>query len=112
MKSHLAYRLGNAMVLNSKSLWGMIKLPCILSYIYASYKQEQKQYQDKIAKNPALKLPPLESYADYQESLKIKNYTSYKLGEGLIIAHRSKRGRVFLYLFKAFVARIFDLKIS
>ncbi|WP_297809560.1 hypothetical protein [uncultured Helicobacter sp.] len=112
MKSHLAYRLGNAMVLNSKSLWGMIKLPCILSYIYASYKQEQKQYQDKIAKNPALKLPPLESYADYQESLKIKNYTSYKLGEGLIIAHRSKRGRVFLYLFKAFVARIFGLKIS
>ncbi len=112
IKSHLSFRLGNAMVLNSKSLWGMIRLPCVLSYIDASYKQEQQQYQDKIAKNPALKLPPLESYADYQESLKIKNYASYKLGEGLIAATHAKKGRVFLYLFKAFVARIFGLKIS
>lgn len=111
IKSHLSFRLGNAMVLNSKSLWGMIRLPYVLSYINASYKQEQRQYQEKIAKDPTLKLPPLESYADYQEALKIKNYTSYKLGEGLMVANRAGKGRTILYLFKAFMARIFGLKV-
>ena len=89
LQSHLAYKLGNAMILNSKSLWGMIRLPYVLSYIKESHRIEQQQYQERIKKNPKLKLPPLESYADYKEAIQIKNYTSYKLGEGLIAANRA-----------------------
>lgn len=111
VKSHLAYKLGSALILNSKSLWGIIRLPYVLSYIQESHKQEQKQYQKIIEKNPSLKLPPLESYADYQEALKIKNYTSYKLGEGLIAANLRGGGKTLLYLLKAFVAKICGLKI-
>ncbi|MDE7174869.1 MAG: discoidin domain-containing protein, partial [Helicobacter sp.] len=62
LQSHLAYKLGNAMILNSKSLWGMIRLPYVLSYIKESHRIEQQQYQEKIKKNPELKLPPLEFY--------------------------------------------------
>lgn len=98
VQSHLAYKLGNAMILNSQSLWGMIRLPYVLSYIKESHKREQKQYQEKITKNPKLKLPPLESYMDYEEALKIKNYTSYKLGEGLIAANRAGGGGQYCFI--------------
>ncbi|MDE5926831.1 MAG: sugar transferase, partial [Helicobacter sp.] len=88
------------MILNSKSLWGMIRLPYVLSYIKESYRIEQQQYQEKIKKNPELKLPPLEFYADYKEAIKIKNYTSYKLGEGLIAANRAGGGGSFVFFRK------------
>ncbi|WP_297814165.1 hypothetical protein, partial [uncultured Helicobacter sp.] len=64
--SHLAYKLGQALILNSKSLWGYIRMPYVLSYIKEAHKKEIADYQAKIAKNPKLKLPPLESYADYK----------------------------------------------
>ncbi|EAH5394386.1 hypothetical protein D8975_08430, partial [Campylobacter coli] len=34
-------------------------------------------------------LPPLESYPDYKEALKLKNHLSYKLGEALIKANKT-----------------------
>ncbi|WP_104722576.1 SGNH/GDSL hydrolase family protein [Helicobacter mesocricetorum] len=92
LKSHLAYKLGEAMILNSKSLLGYIRMPYVLSYIKDKHNKEQKQYQEKIKKNPKLKLPPLESYSDYKESLKIKTTLSYKLGEALIKANSVRGG--------------------
>ncbi len=88
----------------------MIRLPYVLSYIKESHRIEQQQYQERIKKNPKLKLPPLESYADYKEAIQIKNYTSYKLGEGLIAANRAGGGQL-LYLLKAFVAKVCGLKV-
>lgn len=55
-----------------KSLPGYIRMPFVLSYIKDKYKQEQKIYQEKIKKDPSLKLPPLESCPDYKEALKEK----------------------------------------
>ncbi|EAI1994607.1 hypothetical protein EJ642_08535, partial [Campylobacter coli] len=63
--------------------------PFVLSYIKDKHKQEQKIYQEKIKKDPSLKLPPLESYPDYKEALKLKNHLSYKLGEALIKANKT-----------------------
>ncbi|ELE3226922.1 alpha-2,3-sialyltransferase, partial [Campylobacter coli] len=57
--------------------------------IMISHKQEQKIYQEKIKKNPSLKLPPLESYPDYKEALKEKECLTYKLGEALIKANKT-----------------------
>ena len=47
------------------------------------------KYEARVAKNPALKLPKLESYADYKEALKEKECFTYKLGVALIQANKS-----------------------
>lgn len=92
ISNHLAYKLGSAMISNSKSLSGYIQMPFIILYIYYKHQKEQKEYQAKIAKNPALKLPPLESCADYQESLKYKEHLSFKLGLALIESQKMGGG--------------------
>lgn len=90
--NHLAYKLGQAMIINSKSLLGYIRMPFVLSYIKDKHKQEQKIYQEKIKKDPSLKLPPLENYPDYKEVLKEKECLTYKLGEVLIRANNNWYG--------------------
>ncbi|EAK0950362.1 sulfotransferase family protein [Campylobacter lari] len=89
IQNQLSYKLGQAMIVNSKSFLGYIRMPFVLSYIKDKYKQEQKTYQEKIKKDPFLKLPPLESYPDYKEALKLKNHLSYKLGQALIQANKT-----------------------
>ncbi len=86
--SHLAYKLGSAMILNSKSLWGYIRMPYVLSYIKESHRIEQQKYQESILKNPKLKLPKLESYPDYKEAIKEKQCFTYKLGAALMQADK------------------------
>ncbi|WP_096016768.1 hypothetical protein [Campylobacter lanienae] len=97
IKNQLTYKLGEAMIENSKSLWGYIKMPYILSYIKETHQKNQKLYQEKIKANPSFKLPPLESYPDYNEAIKLKNHLSYKLGEALINADKSKLGYLTLW---------------
>ncbi|EKO0309300.1 hypothetical protein PX387_001846 [Campylobacter coli] len=92
IQNQLSYKLGQAMILNSKSILGYLIMPMALLSIIISHKQEQKIYQEKIKKDPSLKLPPLESYPDYKEALKLKNHLSYKLGEALIQANKTWYG--------------------
>ena len=92
--NHLSYKLGKAMIENSKSILGYIRMPYVLSYYVLSYikeqhNKEQKQYQEQIKKNPNLKLPKLESYKDYKEALKEKECFTYKLGEALMKADKT-----------------------
>ncbi|EAI6637306.1 glycosyltransferase [Campylobacter coli] len=89
IQNQLSYKLGQAMIVNSKSLLGYLRMPFVLSYIKDKHKQEQKNYQEKIKKDPSLKLPPLESYPDYKEALKEKECLTYKLGEALIKANKT-----------------------
>ncbi|HID0719919.1 TPA: sugar transferase, partial [Campylobacter coli] len=89
IQNQLSYKLGQAMIANSKSILGYIRMPLVLSYIKDKHKQEQKIYQEKIKKDPSLKLPPLESYPDYKEALKEKECFTYKLGESLIKANKT-----------------------
>ncbi|EFU0497377.1 alpha-2,3-sialyltransferase, partial [Campylobacter coli] len=58
IQNQLSYKLGQAMIINSKSILGYIRMPFALSYIKDKHKQEQKIYQEKIKKDPSLKLPP------------------------------------------------------
>ncbi|EAJ6030478.1 hypothetical protein DKK25_05470 [Campylobacter coli] len=89
IQNQLSYKLGQAMIVNSKSFLGYLIMPMALLSIMISHKQEQKIYQEKIKKDPSLKLPPLESYPDYKEALKFKNHLSYKLGQALIKANKT-----------------------
>ena len=88
--NHLSYKLGKAMIENSKSILGYIRMPYVLSYIKEQHNKEQKQYQEQIKKNPNLKFPKLESYKDYKEALKEKECFTYKLGEAFIRANTLK----------------------
>ncbi|EHO9321449.1 capsular polysaccharide synthesis protein, partial [Campylobacter coli] len=47
IQNQLSYKLGQAMVVNLKSLLGYIRMPFVLSYIKDKHKQEQKIYQEK-----------------------------------------------------------------
>lgn len=89
VQNHLAYKLGQALILNSKSFLGYIKMPYVLSYIKEKHKAEQKAYNEKIFTNPSLKLPPLENYPNYEAALKEKECLTYKLGLALIKADKS-----------------------
>ncbi|WP_086239066.1 glycosyltransferase family 32 protein [Campylobacter devanensis] len=89
IKNQLSYKLGEAMIANSKSLLGYIRMPYVLSYIKDMHKKEQIAYNEKIKANPSLKLPPIESYPDYKEALKEKECLTYKLGEAMIEADKS-----------------------
>ena len=90
VQNHLAYKLGQALIENSKSIKGYIRMPYVLSYIKDKHKKEQRIYNEKIKTNPSLKLPPLKSYPDYEAALKEKECITYKLGEALI--ENMKRG--------------------
>ncbi len=98
IQNQLSYKLGQAMIANSKSFLGYIRMPFALSYIKDKHKQEQKIYQEKIKKDPSLKLPPLETYPDYQEALKEKECFTYKLGEALIRANNNWYGGGYIKL--------------
>ncbi|WP_235690655.1 hypothetical protein [Campylobacter coli] len=89
IQNQLSYKLGQAMIVNSKSFLGYLIMPMILLNIIISHKQAQKAYKLKIKKNPNLALPPLESYPDYKEALKEKECLTYKLGEALIKANKT-----------------------
>ncbi|MFG5129973.1 hypothetical protein [Campylobacter lari] len=89
IQNQLSYKLGQVMMVNSKSFLGYLIMPMALLSIMISHKQEQKIYQEKIKKDPSLKLPPLESYPDYQEALKEKECLTYKLGQALTQANKT-----------------------
>ncbi|MPB08624.1 galactosyltransferase [Campylobacter lari] len=92
IKNQLSYKLGQAMIANSKTLFGYLTMPMILLSIMISHRNEKRIYCKKIKKDPSLKQPPLESYPDYQEALKLKNHLSYKLGQVLIQANKTWYG--------------------
>ncbi|EMF2871299.1 alpha-2,3-sialyltransferase, partial [Campylobacter coli] len=89
IQNQLSYKLGQTMIVNSKNIFGILFMPVYIISTLLSHKQEQKIYQEKIKKDPSLKLPSLESYPDYKEALKFKNHLSYKLGQALIKANKT-----------------------
>ncbi|SUW96977.1 glycosyl transferase, group 2 family protein [Campylobacter jejuni subsp. doylei] len=101
IQNQLSYKLGQALILNSKSVLGFLSLPFIILSIVISHKQEQKAYKFKVKKNPNLALPPLETYPDYKEALKEKECFTYKLGEALIRASQNWYGGGYIkFIFK------------
>ena len=98
IQSQLSYKLGQTMIINSKSILGIISMPIYLLSTLISYKQEQKIYQEKIKKDPSLILPPLQNYPDFQEALKEKQCLTYKLGQALIKASNNWYGGGYIKL--------------
>ncbi|MFQ6341844.1 hypothetical protein [Campylobacter sp. VTCC 70190] len=89
IQNQLSYKLGQALIENSKSILGYIRMPYVLSYIKDKHQKERLSYETKIKENPNLALPSLETYPDYNEALKEKECFTYKLGEAFIKAHKN-----------------------
>ncbi|MFY4714027.1 glycosyltransferase family A protein, partial [Campylobacter jejuni] len=102
IQNQLCYKLGQTMIINSKSIIGILFMPIYLLSTFLNYKQDQKIYHQKIKKDPTLKLPPLENYPDYQEALKYKEHLSYKLGKILLESFKTwHKGGLFKFPFLA-----------
>lgn len=86
IRYHLSYKLGYAIISHYKSVWGTLKLPFILIFIWLKHKKESRFYARIIQKEPHLKLPPLSTYEDYLSALEEKQTYSYRLGHALIDA--------------------------
>lgn len=67
-------------------------MPYVLSFIKETHRKEIADYEARVAKNPSLKLPPLESYTDYKQALKEKECFTYKLGKALITTNSVRGG--------------------
>lgn len=89
IQNQLPYKLGKALIMNSKNFLGYLSLPYILLGITLLHKQEKKAYRAKIEENPNLTLPPLKDYPDYNAACKEKNCFTYKLGEAFMKAHKT-----------------------
>ncbi|MGI7191231.1 hypothetical protein ACNGDX_03215 [Campylobacter coli] len=90
VQNHLAYKLGQAMIMCSKSIFGYLKMPYILNEVYKKHQVEVNEYNEKIKTMTFLKIPSMECCEDYEEALKEKQCLTYRLGEELIKANKSK----------------------
>lgn len=84
IQKQLSYRLGQTLILNSKSILGITLMPIFLVSTIFSYRQARKKYDNMIKIDPTKKLPLLEEYPDYKDAVKLRNHLSYKLGTVLL----------------------------
>ncbi|EIX0663207.1 hypothetical protein MJJ85_001485 [Campylobacter lari] len=89
IQKQLSYRLGQTLILNSKSILGVILMPIFLISTIFSYRQERKNYNNMVKIDPTKKLPLLEEYPDYKDAVKLRNHLSYKLG--VVLLESSKK---------------------
>lgn len=84
VKEHLAYKLGEALMINYRSFFGLMFLPFIF---YGIYKRHIFLKSKKLL---ILRLDENEKY--YEEALKLKNGLYYKIGLEIIQAYKNKWG--------------------
>ncbi|EAL9771374.1 DUF2972 domain-containing protein [Campylobacter lari] len=100
IKNSLAYKLGFTILEYKKQHRGYISLLYKLYKIKQHHLKEQKLYKQIIKVFPKLAYPKIESYKDYNESVRYKYHLSYMLGETLIKAHKTwYRGGYFKLFF-------------
>lgn len=81
VKEQLEYRLGQTMVLHSKSVVGWFKMPFAVA-------REARQVRREEARRGGADPLPLEQYRDASEAERVKRHLSYRLGS-VLLAHRS-----------------------
>lgn len=101
IKNQLSYRIGLAIIENSKSLKGYLVLPFVIFHIFKENKFESR-VNKVISKNyPQISLQPLENYLDYKDALALKEHLSYRLGQAFLRACKKwYKGEIFILPFK------------
>jgi hypothetical protein len=88
LKRELPYRLGAAMIEQSRKVWPVPFLPISLWRISRAYRTQVQQSAEK--------LPPLSEYRDYSEAAKAQKHLSYRLGETWLQHSRTPWGWIVL----------------
>lgn len=83
VKNQLSYKLG-AEILKTKNPMRILKLPFVLYGTFANHRFEQRVLKALILLKPELKPLRLQDFADYDESLKVKEHLSYRLGSAML----------------------------
>ena len=81
VKNQLSYRVGTAVVTNSKTFTGLLKIPVSIWRAHRDYKSYAKETHGK--------LPKIFEYADYAEAEKVKKHLSYRIGL-VLVSHAKK----------------------
>lgn len=89
VKQQLSYRLGAAMIRQSRSLGGWLSMPFALSAEAKRFKRDQAVRKDQ-------KLPPIAQYRDAHEAERIKKHLSYRLGARMLTNSKTLGGRISL----------------
>jgi hypothetical protein len=77
VKQQLSYRLGAAMIANSRSLAGWLKMPFSLISVTQAYREDHRAKAN-------LKLPPIHAYADAQDAERCRQHLSFQLGQTML----------------------------
>ncbi|QEL06431.1 SGNH/GDSL hydrolase family protein [Campylobacter lari] len=80
IKERLSYKLGEAIMKNSKSYLGYFKIPFELRKVKKEHFKNQKDQKN---------LPPLKAYADYKHAQIAKTHLPYLLGNALLQASKT-----------------------
>lgn len=77
IQQQLSYRLGAAMIANSRSLGGWLRMPFALIGQVRAYRADRRVQAGH-------KLPPIHTYADAYEAERMQQHLSYQLGQTLL----------------------------
>lgn len=83
VKNQLSYKLG-AEILKTKNPMRILRLPFVLYGTFVNHRFEQRVLKALILLKPELKPLRLQDFADYDESLKVKEHLSYRLGSAML----------------------------
>ena len=83
VKNQLSYKIGNCLIQTS-NISKALKLPFTLYVIISNHRFEQKVLKALVSLKPELKPLRLQDFADYDESLKVKEHLSYRLGSAML----------------------------
>ena len=89
IQGQLSYRLGRALISQSRSVKGWISLPWTLRRVIREFRVEKNTRNNE-------KLPRIDSYADAYEADRVRQHLSFRLGSVLIQRSRSPIGWVIL----------------
>jgi DNA repair exonuclease SbcCD ATPase subunit len=100
IQQQLSYRLGEAMIANSRSLGGWLRMPFALAGQVRAYRADQRAKAGQ-------KLPPIHSYADAHEADRYRQHLSYQLGQTLLKHGKTPWGWLWMPFALAGTARAF-----
>ncbi|MFH5335062.1 glycosyltransferase [Campylobacter coli] len=98
IQKQLTYRLGKLILEKSQNFFSLLFLPYFVFKLILKFKNEKKEYQKLIKKNPELSLPRLELYPDFDDIWKIKEHLSFKIGHLVLKANKNWYKGSYIYL--------------
>ncbi len=100
VQQQLSYRLGAAMIANSRSLGGCIKMPFSLIGVTRAYRADLRAKAN-------LKLPPIHAYADAHDAERYRQHLSFQLGQTMLKHIKTPWGWLWMPFALAGTARAF-----